>query len=38
MWEKVLYLLAPVLQALLTLVLAMSPMDEKEDDQGPKHA
>jgi hypothetical protein len=32
------YLLAPVLQPLLTFVLALPPMNAEEHDQGRKHA
>jgi hypothetical protein len=32
------YLLAPILQPLLTFVVALPPMNEKEDNQRPNHA
>jgi len=33
-----LYLLAPILQPLLTVVVALPPMNEEEDNQRPNHA
>jgi len=36
--KNIFYLLAPVLQPLLTFVLALPPMNAEEHDQGRKHA
>jgi len=32
------YLLAPILQPLFTVVVALPPMNEEEDNQRPNHA